>query len=247
MTSLGYDKTISQFLPLSSISWNEADRHYRRVHTKFARRVLRGMDHVVSYHINRAEAEYDLNGQWRQRPRAFRFVVLRFEPGRSLEFPPKVSNLIVEDHRVFLRDLRGFGVREQVVLNRLNGQTALRKYLFEFERPAGMSSAEGVAQLDQLVREVGALVDTAFGLRVVLANSVLYEGATEAVDEPAQRPLGVPLPETTKQGFVEFYFDQREWAEQWFAEPDVRRALTGGVWALARGYRVQERCGFDRR
>jgi hypothetical protein len=242
-----YDKSISQFLPLSSITADDADRHYREVHTRFARNLLRAKQQVISYHVNRAVREYDLNGRWQQVPRAFRFVVLRFEPGRSLEFAEPVRDLIVADHRVFLRELRGFRVREDVVLDRLTGQTALQKYLFEYERRPGVSVAEGQEQFERMIGLVGAQAHDAFGIRQVLTSAVLSEGATEAVDEPGQRPLDRPLPETTKQGFLEFYFDQREWADEWFARPEVGQALSDPFWAVARGYRVEEECGLDRR
>jgi len=241
------DKTIAHFLPLSSVSRRDADRHYRRVHTPFARRVLRDLDHVVSYHINRADREYDLNRRWRQRPHAFRFVVLRFAPGRSLEFPPGVAERIVQDHRLFLRELRSFRVAEEVVIDRIAGQTALEKYVFEYDRPDGMPPEEGAGLFDRVASEVRELAPAAFGLRLVLANRVLSEQATEPVDEPGQRPLRELLPVTAKQGFLELYFDQREWAEEWFGAAKVHGALIAGPWAMARGYRVTERCGLDRR
>ncbi|WP_326791626.1 hypothetical protein OHA79_03030 [Streptomyces sp. NBC_00841] len=56
------DKTVSQFLPLSTVTADEADQYYLQVHTRFARHFLREMEQVVSYHINRAVAEYELVG-----------------------------------------------------------------------------------------------------------------------------------------------------------------------------------------
>lgn len=240
-------KSISQFLPLARLSADEADRHYLAVHSRFARTLLRSMPHVVSYHTNRAEAEFDLNGRWRQRPRAFRFVVLRFRPGRSLEFPDDVRELIVQDHRQFLRELRGFRVIEDVVLDRLSGQTALQKYLFEFEQPDEDPPELAAAHLDELVDVLLAQAPDAFGLRQILVNRVTSEGAVEAVDEPGQRPVDQTLASTTKSAFVEFYFDHSEWAEHWFARTAVRRALRSDYWALSRGYWVTEECGLDRR
>ena len=137
-------KSIAQFQPLAGQRRHASDRHYRTVHTPFARRTLRAMPHVLSYHTNRAEAELDLARGWSQRPHAFRFVILRFEPGRSLGFPPAVRAQIAEDHRNFLREFRGFPVEETTVLDRLSGQTALVKYLVEYELPEG-NADEAVA------------------------------------------------------------------------------------------------------
>lgn len=241
------DKTVSHFLPLSTVTAEDADRHYLRVHTRFARNLLRGMDHVVSYHTDRAVAEYDLNGGWAQRPHAFRFVVLRLLPGRGLEFPPEVRELIVEDHRRFLRELRPFRVREEVVLDRLSGQTALEKYVFELDRPDGVGPEAARRYLDERVAELVGEAAHAFGIRQVVVDHVESEGATAPVDEPGQRTLPGTLPETSRQAFVEIWFDQREWAEEWFARSAVRAVLQDRYWSAARGYRVEERCGIDRR
>lgn len=241
------DKTVSHFLPLPSMTAEAADLHYLQVHTRFARHFLRGMDWVVSYHINRAVAEYDLLGGWAQQPHAFRFIIMRFLPGRGLELPEELRDLIVEDHRNFLSELRPFRVREQVALDRLSGQTALEKYVFEFDRPDGTTPGEAAGHLDARVQ---ALVDesaSAFGIRQILVDHVEAEGATAPVDVPGQRPLPGMLPTTSRHAFVEFYFDQREWAEDWFARPAVRALLQDRFWQSVRGYRVQEQCGLDRR
>ncbi len=97
----GDRKSNFQFMPLAGQSRWASDRHYRRVHTPFARVQLRAMPQVLSYDTNRAVAEWDIAGVWHQRPRAFRFVMLRFEPGRSLEFPPSARARVAEDHRLF--------------------------------------------------------------------------------------------------------------------------------------------------
>lgn len=239
-------KSISQFLPLAARTRRDADRHYRTVHTRFARAQLRTMPHVLSYHTNRADAEYDLAGGWEQRPRAFRFVILRFAPGHGLEFPPEVRAQVAEDHRQFLRELRGFAVEEEVILDRLTGQTALVKYLFEFERPTAATQSDGAAALSALIASIEREGADATGLRRVVLDRVETEAVAEPIDEPGQRPTDQTLPETTKQAFLEFWFDHPDWAEEWFARPAVRAALRDPWWDVARGYRVTEECGVDR-
>jgi hypothetical protein len=240
-------KSIAQFLPLTGQRPNASDRHYRRVHTPFARRTLREMPHVLSYHTDRARAELDLAGGWAQRPHAFRFVILRFEAGRSLEFPPEVRAQIAEDHRNFLRDFRGFVVDEHVVLDRLSGQTALVKYVVEYERADDADAAQAVARLEDALRAVAAHRPERFGLRQLLVNRVTAEAVAEPIDQPGQRTTDRVLPDTTKAAFVELYFDSRDRAEEWFAQPTVHDALFGGRWHLTRASRVSEECGFDRR
>jgi hypothetical protein len=241
------DKTVSHFLPLSVVTAEEADRHYERVHTRFARQLLRQRAHVVSYHTARAVAQYDAAGGWAQRPRAFRFIVLRFLPGRGLELPDESRAAIVEDHRAFLRELRPFRVREEVLLDRLRGQTALEKYVFELDRPEGASREGAGAHLRARLRTLTDEAATAFGLRQLLVDHVLSEGATEAVDEPGQRSLPHALADTPRQAFLELYFDHREWAEEFFARAAVRAVLQDRYWQPIRGYRVVEKCGLDRR
>lgn len=246
MTSAG-TKTISQFLPLAASTPQECDSYYREVHTRFARGFLRAMPHVLSYHVGLAEAAYDVAGGWRAPARTFRYITLRFEPGTSLAMPPDLRERITQDHRVFLRELRGFVVDEEVLVDRLQGQTSLVKYQFEYNRPVGEPTDVGERRLRGQLEEVCALADDAFGLRLLLADHVSHEMGSEPVDEPGQRSTGERLAETPRQGFVELYFDQAEWAEEWFGRDDVRRALLGDGWALAHGVRVQEECGLDRR
>ncbi|WP_433496594.1 hypothetical protein ACQP1K_16470 [Sphaerimonospora sp. CA-214678] len=242
-----WDKTISHFLPASAVTPEEADRYYRRVHSRFARRFLREKSQVISYHVNRATAEYDLLGGWERRPRAFRYVVLRYLPGRGLEYSDDLRETVVADHRLFLRELRPFRVREEVLLDRLAGQTALEKYLFEFDRADGVDPAAAREHLDGGLNTLAEEASSAFGIRQILVDHVIAEQMTAPVDEPGQRPLPRTLPSTSRQAFLEVYFDQREWAEEFFARPSVRAVLQDRFWAAAHGYRVEEQCGLDRR
>jgi hypothetical protein len=127
-------KSISRFNPVSTLALEECERHYTEVHFPFARQLLRGKPQVVSYHTNRVLRQYDINGGWRQRPTAWRFVILRFEEGRSLEVSEEERRLIADDHLNCLRDLRSCPVAEEDVIDRCRNQTAMAKYLFEFDR-----------------------------------------------------------------------------------------------------------------
>jgi hypothetical protein len=240
-------KTISQFQPLAASTRADADRYYRDVHSRFARGFLREMAQVRSYHTGLAVASYDVRGGWAAPPRTFRYVVLRFDPGAALPWTPELRERITQDHRIFLRELRGFAVEEDVLVDRLRGQTALVKYQFEYDRVAGEPAETGAArfraQLDRLV----ALADDAFGLRLLVADHVRHETRSDPVDEPGQRSTGERIPETLRQGFLELYFDQAEWAGEWFVRDDVRAALLGDGWDRACGVQVVEECGLDRR
>lgn len=257
-----FDKTMSSFNPLWSLGIDECERHYSDVHTRWARHLLRDRPHMVSYHIDRATAAYDVRGGFGQRPDAWRWVILRLAPGQRLGLSAAEQEQVVQDHRNCLRDLRSFTVDERVVIDELRGQTTLVKYLFDLERasgaPVGDGGGTGVGGttdgVDPDRRRFEALADALaaharerdFGLRLLVQDTVTREQATEPVDEPGQRPVGRVLETSTKIGFLELYFDQQEWAEDFLGEPAVRELLRP-AFARVRGYRVDEGCGFDNR
>jgi hypothetical protein len=249
---------MSSFNPVVSLGLDECERHYSTVHTRWARHLLRDRPHVVSYHIDRASAAYDVRGGFGQRPDSWRWVILRLAPGQRLGLSGAEQDQVVEDHRNCLRDLRSFAVDERVVVDELRGQTALVKYLFDVERtgdgPAGSAGGDRTRSVTDDRLRLSALADSLaehagsgdHGLRLLLADTVTREQATEPVDEPGQRPVGRVLEDSTKIGFLELYFDQQEWAEDFFGQPAVRALLRPGF-ARVRGYRVEEACGFDHR
>lgn len=89
------DKTVSSFAPLASLGLDECERHYSTVHTRWARHLLRDRPHLLSYHIDRALAAYDVRGGFGQRPDAWRWVVLRLAPGRRLGLSPEEQEQVV--------------------------------------------------------------------------------------------------------------------------------------------------------
>jgi hypothetical protein len=160
---------------------------------------------------------------------------------------PELRERITQDHRVFLRELRGFSVDEELLVDRLGGQTSLVKYQFEYDRPPGEPADVGAARLREQLDRLVPVAEEAFGLRLLVANHVRFETGSEPVDEPGQRGTGERLSETSRQAFLELYFDQPQWAEEWFRRDDVRSVLVGEGWALAHGVKVAEECGLDRR
>ena len=103
-----------------------------------AQDLLRPMPSLLSYHTNRAVAQADVNGGWRQRPRAWRFVVLRFTPGETLAFTPEQNEMVAQDHVNCLYRLRSCEVEESVLFDRVGGQLALAKFMIEADRAPGV-------------------------------------------------------------------------------------------------------------
>lgn len=211
------------FSPLASVAEDECDRHYREVHVPFARRMLRGLDQVLSYHTARAVAERDLAGGWSARPQAFRIIVIRTVQGRALELPGSARERVVQDHRRCLRDLRAFTVTEQVLYLRAPGYGALVKYVLELDRPAAATPGEGRERMADAARVLAEQADGAFGLRRVAVPHVDAEQAIEPIEEPSQRPLPQALPGTDRHAFVEVYADHHDDADDWFRRPEIGR------------------------
>lgn len=240
-------KSFASFNPLTSRTLEECERHYMQVHTRWARNLLRDRPHLVSYHVNRATAAYDVRGGFGQRPDAWRWVILRFQPGSRLGLSAEEQELVAQDHRNCLRDLRSYLVGERIVIDELRSQTSLVKYLFDFDAPPD-ALAKSAERLQSLADALGELARTGnHGLRLLSVNAVTSEQENDPIDEPGQRPAGRVLALSTKSGFLECYFDQQEWADDLFARPEVRALLRDEPFARVRGYRIDEGCGFDHR
>jgi hypothetical protein len=206
-------KVIGRFDPTPSRSPEDCERHYTQVHVRMAQDLLRPMPSLLSYYTNRALAQADVTGHWEQRPRAWRFVVLRFAPGETLAFTPEQNEMVASDHVNCLYRLRSCEVEEAVLLDRVDGQLALAKFMIEADRAPGVDPDTAWQVFADLAERVGTLMDDAFGARQLLLNRVLNEVACEPLDVEGQRPVGL-LDETTRLGYIEAYFDHRRWGEE---------------------------------
>ena len=75
-------KLFSRFDPTPSRTPEDCERHYTQVHVHMAQELLRPMPSLLSYHTDRAVAQADVNGDFKQRPRAWRFAVRAHCAGR---------------------------------------------------------------------------------------------------------------------------------------------------------------------
>src|SRR5947209_6570481 len=127
-------KSMSRFLPTPSRPPEDCERHYTQVHIRMAQNLLRPMPGLVSYHVNRAVAQADITGGWAQRPRAWRFVILRFAPDATLAFSAEDNEMVAQDQVNCLYRLRHSDVEENVALDRRADQIVLSKFLLEADR-----------------------------------------------------------------------------------------------------------------
>lgn len=206
-------KVIGRFDPTPSRTPEECERHYTEVHVRMAQDLLRPMPAFLSYYTDRAMTQADVNGRWQQRPRAWRFVVLRFSPGETLAFTPEQNEMVAQDHVNCLYRLRSCEVEDNVLLDRLNGQLALAKFMIEADRAPGVDAGTAWEAFSRLADRVRAAADGAFGLRRLILNRVVNEVECEPLDVEGQRPVGL-LEDSTRVGYIEVYFDHDRWGEE---------------------------------
>ena len=156
-----------------------------------AQDLLRPMPSLLSYYTDRAVAQADVNGGWSERPRAWRFVVLRFTPGEKLAFTADQNETVAQDQVNCLYRLRPCDVDETVLLDRVDGQLALAKFMIEADRAPGVDAGSAWGAFASLADAVRAAVDGAFGVRRLIVNRVLNEVECEPVDVEGQRPIGL--------------------------------------------------------
>ena len=206
-------KSMSHFHPTPSRAPEECERHYTEVHLRMAQELLRPMPALVSYHVNRAVAQADVTGGWAQRPRRWRFVILRFDPGETLVFSAEQAEMVAQDQVNCLCRLRHSDVDETVLLDRRDGQLAMAKFMIDADRAPGVDAEDGWAAFSALADRLRERMQDAYGARMLILNRALTELECEPIDVEGQRPIGL-LPETTRVGYLEIYFDHPRWGRE---------------------------------
>ena len=238
-------KSLSRFEPTPSRAPEECERHYVQVHIAMAQNLLAPASGLLSYHTNRAVAEADVSGGWAQRPRAWRFVVLRFAPGETLAFTPEENEMVAQDHVNCLYRLRHCDVEESVLLDRRSGQFALTKFLFEADRAPDADPDAAWQGFATLAERMAEAMSDAFGARCLILNRAVNELECEPIDVAGQRPIGL-LPETTRLGYIEAYFDHVRWGEETLAPLISAGLLRDPRFTQAHLLRVEESAPLHR-
>lgn len=239
-------KSVSRFLPTPSRTPEECERHYCEVHVRMAQNLLRPMAALRSYHVNLVLAQADVTGGWAQRPRAWRFVVLRFEPGQTLGFTPEQNEMVAQDHVNCLYRLRHCELEEAVLIDRLDGQLSMSKFLIEADRVPDVDPSHAWDAFSTLAARVRSAMEPAFGARLLILSRALNELECEPVDVEGQRPIGV-LEETLRVGYIEAYFDHQRWGEEALGVVAAAGALRDPALVGVNLLRVEEHAPIDRR
>jgi len=223
-------KRITRFNPAGDR--DAAERHYTEAHHPFMRRMFREHgEHVTRYVANRALAQYDLAGGFRERPSAWRFVITEVDDASAF-LPARFQPLIWDDHRKVLQEIDAWEVDEHVVVDRRTGQTGLVKYLLLYPPGAVPSLREAFAG--------------AYGARLYVSNRVMREAATTDAHGPGAAYAGGYRAEPKVSAVDELWFDNDAWAEEFFADPAVLAELRDGAPGRVEGYRVAEAIGVDK-
>jgi hypothetical protein len=237
-------KSIGRFDPTPSRTPEECERHYTQVHVRMAQDLLRPMPSLLSYHTNRAVAQADVTGGWNQRPRAWRFVVLRFTPGETLALTPEQTEMVAQDHVNCLYRLRQGDVHEDVLLDRVDRQLALAKFMIEADCTPGVDADAAWKVFSAVADRVRGVMDAAFGARRLILNRVLNEVECEPLDVEGQRPIGV-LENSTRVGYIEAYFDHARWGEEALGGLAAEGVLRDPALLNANLLRVEEHAPLD--
>ncbi|MBV9607699.1 MAG: hypothetical protein JO027_21470 [Solirubrobacterales bacterium] len=237
-------KSIGRFEPTPSRTPEECERHYTQVHVPMAQDLLLPRPSVLSYHTSRAVAQADVNGGWKQRPRAWRFVVLRFTPGETLAFTPEQTEMVAQDHVNCLYRLRQGDVEEQVLLDRVDRQLALAKFVIEADRGPGVDRDAAWDVFSAVAGRVRGVMNGAFGARRLILNRALNEIECEPLDVEGQRPVGV-LADSTRVGYIEAYFDHARWGEEALGVLAAEGVLRSPALVDVNLLRVEENAALD--
>lgn len=243
-------KRMSRFQPPVAVGRDAAERHYAEVHHPFARRLFRDHgDQVHRYVANRADWQYSLNGRFEEAPSAWRFVITEVDDAiadASAWIPSWAQPLIWRDHDKCIQGIEAWEVDEQIVVDHRCGQLSTAKYLFLHEVSSAWSG-QREHYLASHVPAFGRLLDDAFGARLYTANVVRRQAATSDEHGPGASYTGAYRDAATVVGLDEVYFDNGDWAAEFFGRPEVVALLRDGPFGRVEGYQVHETVGVDKR
>jgi len=152
--------------------------------------------------------------------------------------------MVAQDHVNCLYRLRSCDVEENVLLDRVDGQLALTKFMIEADRATGVDADGAWDVFRALADRVRGVMDGAFGARRLIVNRVLNEVECEPLDVEGQRPIGL-LDDTTRVGYLEAYFDHRRWGEEALGVLAAGGALGDPALVGVNLLRIEERAPLD--
>lgn len=164
--------------------------------------------------------------------------------------PEAFADLVSEDHRNFLRDMRMFTAVEELRVDRRTGQTSLAKFSLHVDRKSTTPPGEAEHRLQRMLHPIIDAAAAAFGARLVSYDRVFRQAQSAALDEEGQvMSPHLLMSETPRVGHADFYFDAAEWGEEFFAaqREHLEAVLYDSAFERAHLYQVEERGQVDKR
>ena len=237
-------KKISRLAPAGDR--DESERHYMVVHHTFARDQFRRVaTDVIGYHANRAVGQFDLNGRFRERPDAWRFVVTRWESrdSHTVGFMNEtLRNLFYADRPNCIGSVAACDVEEEVMVDRMTGQTSLVKYLFRYapQQFGDRETFDSYYRSKHLPALLEALATTA-GVRLFVTNRVLREAELADREDGTMEYTGAYLDRPSTYVYEEYYFDHDGLGDDFFSSEAALALLRDSPYGRVLGYLVEVR------
>jgi hypothetical protein len=250
--STSNEKKFVELFPHDPADLAAADQHYLDVHFRFAAATFQSVDAVRAYHTNRAVGQFELTGGFSATPDAWRFAITQWADGGDEHhvgwLEPQVRDLFFADRLGHIAGVQSWEVDEEVVVDRRSGQLTSVKFLFRYPIDRYPSAGAFAAQYrTEHLPRLMALAAAAPGLRLFLTNTVTREAESRERAGGGSEYTGAFVAEASMLCFEELWFDSELAADQFFRCKDVLAVLRDGPSGKAVGYRVEERCGIDRR
>jgi hypothetical protein len=221
-------KRIFQIDHSTRIDTDEADRHYETIHSPFARAlILREAPAIRRYAWNRVLASRDLRGGFDLASAAWRFILfdINADVGSASILPEGGGRQLIGDHVNFLTNMRPFDVEGQSVVDRRSGQCAAAKFVVIVDTDGPDDGGVARRHAEEVVPSLASAFQHAQGARLFVANRVMAESRTAPITEPGQRYAGDFLDRSDRVAIDELYFDNHLAGREFFARPEVERAL----------------------
>lgn len=235
--------------PSTALSTQEADRHHELLHSPEARSQLLRGGVVRRYAWDRARATLGIDGTLRQRPTAWKFINLdlpaKWAPGDGIGVSAAEGSAVVNDHRNFLRNLRTFHSRPDIIADRRSGQLTTAKILIVSDHAPERARVESEADHRALRDAIADQIRDGRG-RLLVSAPVSTEFAAIDGNEPAQFPGGPVVAATLRLAHDEVYCDNALEAEELLATSGVRDALRAFQPGQVAVHLVREWVGLDR-
>ena len=246
-------KKFVQLFPFDPVDLVAADQHYLDVHFSFAATAFRDVPAVWAYHTNRVTGQLDLRGGFDEQPDAWRFVITQWDDGGDDGhavgwLDARVRELFFADRRGHIASVQSWEVDEDVVVDRRTGQLTSVKHVLRYPR-AQFGPADAFAERYAAIHlpALRALAESAEGLRLLLTNAVARQAESRERADGLSEYTGGYLAEPSMLCFEEIWFDSALAADWFFRSEPVLQLLRDGPFGKVPAYRVEERCGIDRR